>query len=66
VPRSHPIFVGATTIWYLEEQPCSSECLAGPYQTSGKVFAYNLAQKTESALPFTDVHDLSQLAVLTS
>jgi hypothetical protein len=65
-PRSHPIFVSADTIWYLEEQPCSSECLGGPYQTSGKVFSYNLTTKTESALPFSDVHELSQLAVLSS
>ena len=63
-PRSHPIFVSADTIWSLEEQPCSSECLGGPYQTSGKVFAYNLTTKTESTLPFSDVHELSQLAVL--
>jgi hypothetical protein len=62
-PRSHPIFITADTIWYLEEQPCQSECLGGPSQTSGKVFAYNLKSKGESALPFSDVHNLSQLAV---
>lgn len=62
-PRSHPIFITADTVWYLEEQPCQSECLAGPSQTSGKVLAYNLNTKTETALPFSDVHNLTQLAV---
>ena len=62
--RSHPIFVTADTIWYLEEQPCQSECLGGPSQPSGKVVAYSLKTKAESSLPFTDVHNLSQLAVL--
>jgi Tol biopolymer transport system component len=63
-PRSHPIFITADTIWYLEEQPCQSECLGGPSQASGKVLAYNLKTKSEAGLPFTDVHNLSQLAVL--
>jgi Tol biopolymer transport system component len=62
-PRSHPIFVSADTIWYLEEQACASECLGGPSQTSGKVFAYDLKTRSETALPFSDVHSLSQLAV---
>jgi hypothetical protein len=62
-PRSHPIFVGQDTIWYLEEQACASECLGGPSQTSGKVFAYDLKTRAETALPFSDVHSLSQLAV---
>jgi hypothetical protein len=61
--RSHPIFITADLIWYLEEQPCQSECLGGPSQTSGKVLAYNLKSKSETALPFSDVHSLSQLAV---
>jgi hypothetical protein len=61
--RSHPIFITADLIWYLEEQPCQSECLGGPSQTSGKVLAYNLKTKSETALPFSDVHSLSQLAV---
>ena len=61
--RSHPILITADTLWYLEEQPCQSECLGGPSQTSGKVLAYSLKSKTETALPFSDVHDLSQLAV---
>jgi hypothetical protein len=61
--RSHPIFVGQDTIWYLEEQACASECLGGPSQTSGKVFAYDLKTRAETALPFSDVHSLSQLAV---
>ena len=50
-------------IWYLEEQPCQSECLGGPSQVSGKVLVYAVDSKTERALPFTDVHTLSQLAV---
>src|SRR5438105_4124117 len=62
-PRSHPILVTAATLWYLEEQPCQSECLAGPSQSSGRVFAYTLTSKSETSLPFTDVHNLSQLAV---
>ena len=62
--RSHPIFITADTVWYLEEQPCQSECLGGPSQTSGKVFAYNLRTRSETALPFSDVHNLSQLGVL--
>jgi hypothetical protein len=62
-PRSHPIFVSADTIWYLEEQACSSECLGGPSQTSGKVLAYSLTSKSETALPFSDVRSLSQLSV---
>ena len=61
--RSHPIFITADSLWDLEEQPCSSECLGGPSQSSGKVFAYSLSSKSESSLPFTDVHMLSQLAV---
>jgi Tol biopolymer transport system component len=61
--RSHPIFVGADTIWYLEEQACTSECLGGPSQTSGKVLAYDLKSRSETALPFSDVHSLSQFAV---
>ena len=64
--RSHPIFIAGDTIWYLEEQPCASECLGGPSQTSGKVLAYSLKSKSESALPFSDVHTLSQLSVLSS
>jgi hypothetical protein len=62
-PRSHPIFITANSIWSLQEQPCQSECLAGPSQTSGKVFLYALDSKRETALPFSDVHTLSQLAV---
>ena len=62
-PRSHPIFITADTIWYLEEQACTSECLGGPSQPSGKVFAYNLTSKSETSLPFSDVHSLSQLSV---
>ena len=61
--RSHPIFITPDILWYLEEQPCQSECLGGPSQTSGKVLAYNLKAKSETALPFSDVHNLSQLAV---
>ena len=61
--RSHPILITADTLWYLEEQPCQSECLGGPSQTSGKVLAYSLTSKSETALPFSDVHNLSQLAV---
>jgi hypothetical protein len=64
--RSHPVFITADTIWYLEEHGCSSECLGGPSQTSGKVFAYSLKNKSETALPFSDVHSLSQLAVVSS
>lgn len=62
-PRSHAIFITTDTIWSLEEQPCQSECLGGPSQSSGKVFAYSLTGKNETALPFSDVHSLSQLAV---
>lgn len=61
--RSHPIFVSADTIWYLEEHACTSECLGGPSQTSGKVLAYDMKSKSETALPFSDVHSLSQFAV---
>src|SRR5438132_10203766 len=61
--RSHPVLITADTLWYLEEQPCQSECLGGPFQTSGKVLAYSLTTKSETALPFTDVHSLSQLSV---
>jgi hypothetical protein len=64
--RSHPIFITGDTVWYLEEQACSSECLGGPSQTSGKVFAYSLKSKSETALPFSDVHNLSQLSVSSS
>ena len=64
--RSHPIFITGDTLWYLEEQACSSECLGGPSQTSGKVFAYSLKSKSETALPFSDVHNLSQLLVSSS
>ena len=63
-PRSHPIFITADTIWYLEEQACTSECLGGPSQSTGKVFAYDLRSRSETVLPFSDVHSLSQLAVL--
>jgi hypothetical protein len=62
-PRSHPMFVTTDTVWYLAEQACSSECLGGPSQTSGKVLAYSLKSKSETALPFSDVHSLSQLSV---
>jgi hypothetical protein len=61
--RSHPIVITGDTIWYLEEQACVSECLGGPSQTSGKVLGYSLKSKSETALPFTDVHNLSQLSV---
>jgi hypothetical protein len=61
--RSHPILITADTLWYLEERSCQSECLGGPFQTSGKVLAYSLKNKSETALPFSDVHNLSQLAV---
>jgi hypothetical protein len=64
-PRSHPIFISADTLWYLEEQPCQSECLAGPSQPSGKVFAYSLKSRSETALPFSDVRTLSQFGVST-
>ncbi len=64
--RSHPIFITGDTLWYLEEQACSSECLGGPSQTSGKVLAYSLKSKSETALPFSDVHNLSQLSVSSS
>jgi hypothetical protein len=62
-PRSHPIFITGDTIWYLEEQACTGECMSGPSQPSGKVFAYSLTSKSESTLPFSDVHSLSQLSV---
>jgi Tol biopolymer transport system component len=61
--RSHPVFITADTIWYLEEQSCQSECLGGPSQPSGKTLAYSLTSKSETALPFTDVHNLSLLSV---
>ena len=61
--RSHPIFLTADTIWYLEEQGCVSECLGGPSQSSGKVLGYSLKSKSETPLPFSDVHTLSQLSV---
>jgi hypothetical protein len=61
-PRSHPIFVSAETVWYLEEQACTSECLGGPSQTSGKVLAYNFKSRSETVLPFSDVHNLSQFS----
>ena len=61
--RSRPIFITADTVWYLEEQACQSECLGGPSQPTGKVLAYSLQSKSETALPFSDVHSLSQLAV---
>ena len=61
--RSHPILVSSDTLWFLEERACQSECLGGPSETSGKVLAYSLKSKSETALPFSDVHDLSQLAV---
>src|SRR6266566_5196865 len=64
--RSHPIFISGDTIWYLEEQACVSECLGGPSQSSGRVLAYSLNSKSETALPFTDVHSLSQLSVVSS
>jgi len=64
--RSHPVFITGDTVWYLEEQACSSECLGGPSQTSGRVFAYSLKSKSETALPFSDVHNLSQLSVSSS
>jgi len=38
-------------------------CIRDRSQTSGKVFAYSLASSSESSLPFTDVHSLSQLSV---
>jgi hypothetical protein len=62
-PRSHPIFVTADAIWYLEEQACVSECLGGPSQASGKVLAYDIKSKSETALPFSDVRSLSQFSV---
>ena len=62
-PRSHAVFVSASTILYLEEAPCTTECLGGGYQTTGKILTYNLTTKTESALPITDVNNLSDLAV---
>jgi hypothetical protein len=61
--RSHPIFISGDTIWYLEEQACTGECMSGPSQPSGKVFAYSLSGKSETTLPFSDVHSLSQLSV---
>ena len=61
--RSHPIFITGDAIWYLEEQACVSECLGGPSQTSGRVLSYSVKSKSETALPFTDVHNLSQLSV---
>ena len=64
--RSHPIFLTGDTVWYLEEQPCASECLGGPSQTSGKVLSYSLKSKSETVLPFSDVHNLSQLSVFSS
>jgi hypothetical protein len=64
--RSHPIFLGGDTMWYLEEHACTSECLGGPSQTTGKVFAYSLKSKSETALPFSDVHTLSQLSVFSN
>jgi hypothetical protein len=60
---SHPIFITADTIWYLEEQACTSECLGGPSQPSGKVFAYSLSARSETTLPFSDVRSLSPLSV---
>jgi len=62
LPRSHSVFVSANTILYLEEAPCTTECLGGGYQTTGKILTYNLTSKTESALPITDVNSLSDLA----
>ena len=64
--RSHPIFLTGDTVWYLEEQACASECLGGPSQTSGKVLGYSLKSKSETVLPFSDVHNLSQLSVFSS
>jgi len=62
-PRSHPILVTSDTMWNLEEQACTGECLGGPTTTTGKVFSYNLKTSGENGLPFTDVNTLSELAV---
>jgi len=61
--RSHPVYVSADTLWSLEEQACQGECLSGPTRPTGKVFAYNVRTNSETALPFTDVQTLSDLAV---
>ncbi|MDQ6883773.1 MAG: hypothetical protein M3077_05980 [Candidatus Dormibacteraeota bacterium] len=61
--RSHPIVVARDTIWYLEEQACTGECMAGPTTTTGRAFAYNVKTNSETALPFRDVNMLSELAV---
>lgn len=61
--RSHPIFMTSSLLWDLEEQPCQSECLGGPSQPTGKLFAYSVSGANESGLPFSDVQSLWQSEV---
>jgi hypothetical protein len=48
--RSSPVFLNATTIFYIEEAPCGTNCGPGPStQPTGRTFIYDLAQQAESA-----------------
>src|SRR5256885_14767233 len=44
-PRSHPIFITADIIWYLEEVAYTAVRMGGPSQPPGKVVAYSLTGK---------------------
>ena len=47
--RSSPVFLNATTIFYLEEAPCGTNCGIGPStQPTGKTFTYDIAHSAEA------------------
>jgi Tol biopolymer transport system component len=55
--RSSPVWLNATTIYYVEEAACSSNCGIGPaWQPDGKTFTYDIAAGAETASHITTVY----------
>ena len=47
--RSSPVFLNATTIFYLEEAPCGTNCGIGPStQPTGKTLTYDISRSAEA------------------
>jgi hypothetical protein len=55
-PRSHPLYVAASTLWYEGEGACSGPT---PVRScpDGRFFSYNVTTQQETLLPFATVYD---------
>jgi Tol biopolymer transport system component len=54
--RSSPAWLNSTTIFYVEEAPCTSNCLGPAWQPDGKTFTFDLGQQADTASKISQVY----------